>query len=164
MVKKNGKLEGRERAKLSQLIWAYTLIATESIFKFCQFICTSIHTVIEYIFFVRYEHIDLESCGCLYIWSRHTDSKCTVCSHSDIRAYKLPYYVFFFFRMHIPIYDFQQKVNTLQSNVYLCKRCFFFSGVPWTCFFIPYVLNWKFSKASETASTYMINFILKNKF
>lgn len=33
------------------------------------------------------------------------------------------------------------------------KRLFFFSGVSCTCALIPYVFNWKFSKASEIAPT-----------
>lgn len=43
-----------------------------------------------------------------------------------------------------------------QCRATCCKhyiRRFFFSGVECTCAFIPYVFNWKFSKASDTAST-----------
>lgn len=36
-------------------------------------------------------------------------------------------------------------------NYYLLR--FFLSGVSCTCAFLPYIFNWKFSNASETAST-----------
>lgn len=41
--------------------------------------------------------------------------------------------------------------RTSHCNYYLLR--FFLSGVSCTCALIPYVFNWKFSNASETAST-----------